>query len=673
MSGALQWLSSLAFSQDGSRLATGDATGKMRVWSTDTWQLLAEHTSERVRALVFHGSARLIASNGYRAIRVWKLPEFTEEMLFVHEDNVHQLVILPDNERLLSGANDGTVRLWNLLTGEALAVLRHPGSSAGELHVTADGRYAVIGSYASQFTRTYVWSLDSLAEIAAFSQPDARAIGFTEDSRHLLMWSTRDDGNYSLVRFWDLSSRQFVDSLRVDTRGKQAFGPQSMQLISVSTNTGSIERHDLTTKSLLRRAVVYMNHVEDVAFSPGGEWVAAAVSRSIHIWDTASGEPLLTLQTAASIRAIAFSANCLNLLIADSKGLSRRRFLDPHVSKPVREGYMATVDYAPEAGRVAMSWNEGDVGVFNASFGTEIARFENHPDRVRTIALSQNGALLAVSGQWQSTSPSAWIWNVATRRLLGKVPVVPRGAGALAFSPDNRFLAGSGWRQGVQLWSLNPLARVDSIGTDASKALSFSPDGRWLAWGRPGRQPLQLLEVDSGARAAGHQAPIYLDPDVLTYSPGGSMLAMSGGGHLLVWDGDAPAEELLPSPCGHINLQDFAAPQSVDPVVIAPGDTTRGDSTTYLELSLAPGRPNPSRDRTIIPFYLPDRALVHIEVCNLAGQVIRQLAQREYDLGSHEVTWDGVDDRGRAVAAGVYLIRLRTGGTQRHGKLLRLR
>ena len=169
--GHAEWVSALAFSQDGSLLATGDSEGRMKVWSTDTWQLLGERKNEHVRALVFRGTEQLIASNGFRTIRVWDLPDFERGPDFSHEDRVGQLVLLPDERRLLSGSSDGTVRLWDVVSGEALAVIDHTGSFTGSVILAPDGRHVFFSGGSSQFNLSKLWSLDPPTEIEDFTYP----------------------------------------------------------------------------------------------------------------------------------------------------------------------------------------------------------------------------------------------------------------------------------------------------------------------------------------------------------------------------------------------------------------------------------------------------------------------------------------------------------------------
>ena len=72
--------------------------------------------------------------------------------------------------------------------------------------------------------------------------------------------------------------------------------------------------------------------------------------------------------------------------------------------------------------------------------------------------------------------------------------------------------------------------------------------------------------------------------------------------------------------------------------------------------------PNPFNPSTIIPYQLPAPTHVRLEVFNVLGQHIATLVDREQPAGWHTVTWHGTDAAGRAVAAGLYLYRIRGTG-----------
>jgi hypothetical protein len=84
--------------------------------------------------------------------------------------------------------------------------------------------------------------------------------------------------------------------------------------------------------------------------------------------------------------------------------------------------------------------------------------------------------------------------------------------------------------------------------------------------------------------------------------------------------------------------------------------------------------PNPVRAGTMIRFGLPEPGPVTLTVYSAAGRLVRRvLDARALGAGYHETTWDGTDDAGRRVAAGIYTYRLEAPGRTLHRKLAVLR
>lgn len=80
------------------------------------------------------------------------------------------------------------------------------------------------------------------------------------------------------------------------------------------------------------------------------------------------------------------------------------------------------------------------------------------------------------------------------------------------------------------------------------------------------------------------------------------------------------------------------------------------------DFALLQNYPNPFNPSTIIPYQLSAPAHVRLEVFNVLGQHIATLVDREQPAGRYTATWHGTDTAGRAVAAGLYLYRIRGTG-----------
>jgi hypothetical protein len=80
--------------------------------------------------------------------------------------------------------------------------------------------------------------------------------------------------------------------------------------------------------------------------------------------------------------------------------------------------------------------------------------------------------------------------------------------------------------------------------------------------------------------------------------------------------------------------------------------------------------PNPFNPRTTISFELPAAAETTVDVLDVRGRLVRRLLQGELAAGGHQQMWDGQDNQGRTVSAGVYLVRVRSGGHTGTAKVL---
>ncbi len=74
--------------------------------------------------------------------------------------------------------------------------------------------------------------------------------------------------------------------------------------------------------------------------------------------------------------------------------------------------------------------------------------------------------------------------------------------------------------------------------------------------------------------------------------------------------------------------------------------------------SLSQNYPNPFNPQTTIAFSVKERGLVNLKVYNVAGQLVRTLANEQFAAGAHTKVWDGRNDAGQAVSSGVYFYKL---------------
>ncbi len=110
---------------------------------------------------------------------------------------------------------------------------------------------------------------------------------------------------------------------------------------------------------------------------------------------------------------------------------------------------------------------------------------------------------------------------------------------------------------------------------------------------------------------------------------------------------------------------DIAASISMDNQIVilmnnVSTDISGAGENLPVEYRLAQNYPNPFNPSTEIEFALPSKADVSLEIYNILGQKVVTLLDEKLPAGTHRVTWDGNDSRGRQVSSGIYFYRLKT-------------
>ncbi len=115
------WVSAVAWSPDGSRLASGAGDCTVRVWDAAGGAPLAELAGHDgpVSSVAWSPDSALLASGaGDRTVRIWDVGTGAERLVFTgHNGAVSSAAWSPDGSRLASGADDGRILVWDVASG----------------------------------------------------------------------------------------------------------------------------------------------------------------------------------------------------------------------------------------------------------------------------------------------------------------------------------------------------------------------------------------------------------------------------------------------------------------------------------------------------------------------------------------------------------------------------
>ena len=326
-----------------------------------------------------------------------------------------------------------------------------------------------------------------------------------------------------------------------------AFGGDDGSVTLLALRTGARRTMD-------RRAT---GRVLALAFSPDGKVLATTSDDgSVSIWDvpTASFRERFTGHAGAALDPL-FSRDGTALYTGSSDGTviawdvrGERRLGRPFRFAPVAaagEGpriaahnVSTAVAISPDDTLFATSSAPGHVTLWRSSDQTVLAQLKGPFGYVVSLAFSNDGRLLAVTGNARNTI----VWSVASRKIVRilRTPVAA-GAAGVAFSPDDRLLATSGVSTAtkpglLRVYVLHTGRLIGNVVTrdNTLQDLDFTPDGRLLASaGLDGKILIWNVAQRAVQRTIEHHNAIL----TIRFSPDGKTIATGDiSGHVNFWD-----------------------------------------------------------------------------------------------------------------------------------------
>lgn len=137
----------VVFSPNGRLIAAGSHHRSIRLWSSDTGQLVNTWFDESVTALAYMSDGRRLISGDFgRTIRIWDTRSGNLMRIWQgHSKPVRTIAVSHDERVLYSGGDDGSIRIWEVTTGRERKRLQ-TGEAVWCCAASPDGKLLAIGN-----------------------------------------------------------------------------------------------------------------------------------------------------------------------------------------------------------------------------------------------------------------------------------------------------------------------------------------------------------------------------------------------------------------------------------------------------------------------------------------------------------------------------------------------
>lgn len=492
------------------------------------------HIDEVNTAFFNHDGSRIVSSSDDGTIRVWDAMSGSElYCLDASAGFVSTASFSPNSNYIVAGYNDCNVRIWDIHNKTVTKELK--GHTGGILCCSYSHNGDYIVSSAGGDNTIRIWNAESGEQLRIIEGPYNvyNHVSFSPDDKYIVSAGMGDDH----IRIYDVVSGKEVKTMPSKSVNAALFSNDGKHIIASSCNSNDSQIWDFNTGKKEFSLRGHTDYVYYSTFSPDGKHIASASCDSkIIIWDVKKRKQTRVISGhTGPVNSVSYSADGKKLVSASADKTIRVWDLYGNANPKVLKGeygYISCADISPTGEKiVSSSRSNGELHIWDWNSGKDTMTLKGHEGYVFTVNYSPDGRLIMSA----SMDNTIRLWDANSGELRRTYNCGMHLKGIASFSPDGKLIAyGDGAVLKIIDASNGQLLRelcarndnVDYVFAQNISSITFSPNGRYIATATYLDKTIRVWDIEAGTLFRvfnGHRDAV----TSVAFSPDGSQLVSS--------------------------------------------------------------------------------------------------------------------------------------------------